>query len=253
MNTDPDPDDTDDDELFRPDRVNGRRTNPQHACGRFELPPDVGGFIVSDPCYESGTWCTETVADAAPGTWTAYTERADGGDWGLRVGALEVRHADCPARESLEWEEIGDAGVDSGQCGVWRADAPLGSGDYGDEASFYGRACAATSYPVDGTLEEFGVYTESGPSRGGVLAEGAVSSSGYGDGGYPVLAARDSASRVVAVRLEYLDPSGPHVEESLVLERWRDAMRERGERERAREAEFRAMFVRVAGRDVTGK
>lgn len=206
-----DDNDSDELELFDPSYVHARQHNEQHALGTFVLDSDE--LIVSDPCYENERdWvCFDT---AALGTWHAFTERADCGDWGLRIAALEVRHESVVDVRTLTWTEAGCAGVDSGQCGVWRADTPLGHGEYGEENSFYDRACEATSYPPPPA--SFASY---GLSRGSVMPEGAVSSSGFGDGGYPILVACDDHGAVVAVRVEYMEPTNTMVNEADALRR----------------------------------
>lgn len=210
-----DDNDSDELELFDPTYVHARQHNEQHALGTFSLENDTGGLVVSDPCYEDGTWCTHSVPNAASGQWHAFTERADCGDLGLRIAALEVRHESVADMRTLTWTEAENgAGVDSGQCGVWRADTSLGHGEYGEENSFYDRACEATSYPPPPVS-----FSSYGLSRGSVMPEGAVSSSGFGDGGYPILVACDDQGRCVAVRVEYMEPTNTVVNEADALRR----------------------------------
>ena len=209
-----DDNDSDELELFDPSYMHARQHNEQHALGTFSLEDDTGGLVVSDPCYEDGTWCTHRIPNAVSGQWHAFTERADCGDLGLRIAALEVRHESVADVRTLAWTEAGCAGVDSGQCGVWRADTLLGHGEADEEDSFYGRACDATSYPPPS-----GSFSSYGLSRGSVMPEGAVSSSGFGDGGYPILVACDAQLRCVAVRVEYMEPTNTMVNEADALRR----------------------------------
>lgn len=204
------------------DHSRARRTNPQHELGGFVV--DDGRLIISDPCYDhDDAWVTLT--DVTNGEWTAYTERVI--SHGARIAALEVRAAGVD-RDACEWSvHHEDAGVDSGQCGIWRSDAQLGQGEWtdGHQASFYHRSCEATRYPPG--PDPF----DEGQSRGSVMPEGAVSSSGHGDGSYPILVARRSG-RVVGVRVEFIDPTKTAVTEQAAREIYATAMTRYRERMR---------------------
>lgn len=153
-----------------------------------------GKLMVTDPCYNRGTWCQGTVENVQDGRWKGKLVLSDEDDWGTRVAELHAFHED--------WEGINadrpcefEVGVDSGQAGVF-SEALYPSdetGDYGDRDSFYGRACEATlgkNYPEDR------VY-------GGVITEGIVSSSGYGDGGYEAFTGI-AREKVVAIKIVFI-------------------------------------------------
>jgi len=139
-----------------------------------EFKNESGILLVSDPCYEPGTWCTGIVA-AKKGTWVAKVVRIDG-----IVAGLFCHHVDRQdfPREQGGWESVrlnardGLAGVDSGQCGIFD-EAEFGSmfEREGTSGDFYKGCCDKT------------IRTEAG---GGVFDWGAVSQSGCGDGGYGV-------------------------------------------------------------------
>lgn len=138
--------------------------------------------IVSDPCYENGTWCQSKVTGVIPGRYNCSIEREDDG----HIRSLTVLHEDVT---SPHWEEHSNIAVDSGQAGVFSEESyrnnestdhlpwltkdgdPFG-GSYQEKdepgEKWYVKMC-------DRTLRKEGW---------GVYDNGVVSSSGYGDGGY---------------------------------------------------------------------
>ncbi len=143
--------------------------------------------LVSDPCYAPGTWCALTV-NIKPGKWRATAEVYDEGHWGKRISSLRIEHEDYCHQELAE-KLGGGAGVDSGQCGFWDCKKYNKACDT-DGESFYDKACEITLADDNaGVFDDWGV----------------VSASGYGDGGYPVYAARDKNGEVVALEIVYID------------------------------------------------
>ena len=144
------------------------------AVGTFEV--KSGKLVVTDPCYDRGTWCMGLLEDVKNGTWEAYTQTKNEGFWGDRVAKLVVFHkdhdTDIGATRHIAQFEVG---VDSGQAGFFDEPSyPQGDpGEYGDLGTFYGRVCALH----DGDKDE---YIDAGIVDG----SGVVSSSGFGDGGY---------------------------------------------------------------------
>ena len=149
--------------------------------GEFEL--TASRLRVSDPCYSPDVWCSG-VLDAKPGTWEAavlqFTNEQTGG-WGVRNAIIAVKHADMKQQFDTDiinktnglnkpagWHAaLFEVGVDSGQAGFFD-DARFKKHNGGDDESFYEKAC-------DTTLSRM---------QAGVIDEGAVCNSGYGDGGY---------------------------------------------------------------------
>lgn len=156
----------------------------------FELNSDK--LIVTDPCYNRGTWCQGIVENCLPGKWFCYIVN-DGGD----VAELHAVHEKYRKRHLYtETKAPFEIGVDSGQAGVFDESLyPVGEcGDYGDLNTFYGRACDATekSHNV------------------GLITEGAVSRSGYGDGGYDAYigtayATDDHGGKCVSIRIVFIE------------------------------------------------
>lgn len=136
-------------------------------------------IVVTDPCYKTPTITLGSV----PGYWVARASASKHGDWGRRIGSITVTHEDYEPHR-VRWEELeGETcDVDSGQAGVFDAKGYDSEQDYDD-------VCGVTS-----SGEGYG-YTRTG----------FVSSSGYGDGGYPVEVARDRDGLVVGVRITFIE------------------------------------------------
>lgn len=160
-----------------------------------------GKVVVTDPCYKRGTWCHGILDNLANGEWLAIARYSHEGGWGTRVAELEIRlhePEESGRRRCLPDRERGwinaafEVGVDSGQAGFFAEEHyPQGDcGDYGDESSFYGKACAATDDhgAQGGTIDGFGV----------------VSRSGYGDGGYTCQSYEEDG-KIAAARIIFID------------------------------------------------
>lgn len=190
----------------------GVNSNQAAALGTFELTGN--DLMVSDPCYDMGTWCQQPLCNVKQGTWHAFVRMTDEGNWGVRAAELIAIHADAlpgpvdakalrmyACDSDFDWRAVTTIiGVDSGQAGFFDAahfkedkDAegykPLNPDNRICETEpWYSMCC-------DVTLNS--------PQGAGVIPHGAVSSSGYGDGSYPLRIAR-KAKYVVAVRLLFI-------------------------------------------------
>ena len=152
---------------------------------KFEI--TSGTMVISDPCYKIPTWCQGVVERVKNGTWVADVEKMQ--TWGERVSVLFAFNEQA-LEDTLKngWgKELNfDFGVDSGQLGFF-------------DLEHYQNDISAVDLPK----EDFGVDydVESGDSwyrsvcsltlsseQWGVLPFGVASSSGYGDGSYPVFA-----------------------------------------------------------------
>jgi len=162
-----------------------------------------GSIVCSDPCYSLDVWCMGVVDNVKKGKWIAEVEHLDLGDWGERISMLVVSH------ESVGFSIFDfdnplnfTAGVDSGQFGFFDKDFYRNddsakdlkkyqfSDDYDrEEGDQWYRACA------DLTL---------GADSWGVLPNGAVSSSGIGDGSYDVLEQKNAEGEVIALCCVFL-------------------------------------------------
>lgn len=154
-------------------------------------------LMLSDPCYERGTWCQGVVEDVKPGKYVAKVAiETETHGWGPRVAELEAVHQDftgAPVYSRLPFE----VGVDSGQAGIFDdLIYPEGNRDQGGEFNkdgFYDICCNIT---LEGGSSCCGA--------GVLLDGGVVSSSGYGDGGYAAYAAKDGNGKVVAVKIVFI-------------------------------------------------
>lgn len=169
-----------------------KRRHMLFSIGDFAVTGDK--LVVSDPCYELHLPHCGKVENVLPGRWLGFVLVVDAKSWGERVAELHALHADHADKgdDAFDWEDAGfEVGVDSGQAGVFdEAQYPkdrVSTGEYGDLHTFYGRCC-------DVTLN----------GHGKAIAEGLVSSSGFGDGGYPAYVARDSSGKVVAVKVIFI-------------------------------------------------
>lgn len=152
----------------------------------FEMTSPV--MRVSDPCYERDVWCCGTVDHCKLGTWEAGVLKTDEGEWGTRCAVLAVRHKDTgPDFNVIRSgkvrkmtckcvEQPFEVGVDSGQAGFFD-DAFYQNDTIFEEQPTPGFAIGDLWYRhvCDITLSKMSA---------GVLPYGAVSSSGFGDGGY---------------------------------------------------------------------
>ena len=173
-----------------------------------------GVIVCSDPCYtiDPPTWCQGVVENVKKGTWIAEVEKTDSSSWGDRIATLTIVNKDSLDKDitlSNRVEEMYSteplnfgAGVDSGQFGFFDKDfyrndesaKDLKKYYFGDDFdrengdSWY-RACC------DLTL---------GTESWGVLPNGAVSSSGFGDGSYDVFGIKNDEGEYVAFSVVFI-------------------------------------------------
>jgi len=169
-----------------------------------------GVMVASDPCYSIPTWCQGVINNVKNGTWVAEVETSDEGDWGQRIERLRVKHINAK-RTYLTRQVDMDGGVDSGQFGFfdkdfYRNDEAANdlkkyefSPDYDkQEGDKWYRACC------DLTLAK---------ESWGVLPNGVVSSSGFGDGSYPVYGEQDENGEWVAFEVIFIGDEEEEEEE----------------------------------------
>ena len=174
---------------------------------QFEI--TSGKLVCSDLCYSIPTWCQGIVENVKNGVWGAEINLSDEGDWGMRIADLFVCNEDSFAKDNTIGEKIFNdepmnfnAGVDSGQFGFfdfahYRNDESakdLKKYEFGDnydieEGDAWYRACS------DLTL---------GDEQWGVLPNGVVSSSGFGDGSYDVFGYKDENGEYVAFAVVFI-------------------------------------------------
>lgn len=156
---------------------------------KFEI--KSGKMIITDPCYEKGTWCTKIVP-ARNGVWEYDAWSGECGGNG-RVHKLTAQHIDPPSTKELRSLKLNELGVDSGQLGFFDHDqypsTKAEQGSYDDTSSFYGKCCLLTS----------------GENIHGSLGFGCVSSSGYGDGMYDGFAMLDDDGNIISIEITFIE------------------------------------------------
>jgi len=170
--------------------------NAVYSLGTIKI--TSGRILVSDPCYlDSAQHMFNFVEGCRNGIWKTEAEVSDEGDWGERVAVLSAR---CEEPYTA-WKEIGIAGVDSGQMSIMDA-SHLQEWGGDDRGHGWDPDAYAGDFSYQGACE---ITLRDGDVRGGLLAKRmAVSSSGYGDGSYPVSVGYDRNGNVVAVKIEFI-------------------------------------------------
>ena len=167
----------------------------------INLGPEV---FVTDPCYSVPTWCQTKLTNVLPGEWIVsmiYDEKGGSN----RNAELYLVHKDYQGKNLL-YDWLGEFGVDSGQAGVFDA------ASYRDDAYAAGITTPEVDFFLPGDpLEGDAWYTKMckftlANDGWGAYAAGAVSSSGYGDGMYPLYGA-EVDGKVVALQLTFIDQS----------------------------------------------
>ena len=158
---------------------------------------------VSDPCYDNDVWCKTRLKNVLPGAYNWSVNHTDLGDWGNRVSSITLIHENYRANDSLMWDYHSDIGVDSGQAGIFcetsyrndevaagitTPDIDFPFGEDGPGEAWYVKMCKFTL-----GSESFGAYDT-----------GVVSSSGIGDGSYPLYVVYDNNHKIVAMQIDYL-------------------------------------------------
>jgi hypothetical protein len=170
---------------------------------------------VSDPCYSDDVWCKTRLTDVYPGEYNVITETSDEGGWGERISRLTVIHRlyDMESFDESNWVEHSEIGVDSGQAGIfcessYRNDEIVESITT-PEMDF---VLPYDDSPGDKWYETICKFTLVEP-RWGSYDTGVVTSSGYGDGGYPLEVIRNNENEIVGMRITYIFPEDEEYEE----------------------------------------
>lgn len=170
--------------------------------------------VVSDPCYSSPTWCQTILSDVLPGRFIAQVnEDPETG----RCAELLVIHEDY-YQMHLDYNEHSSCGVDSGQLGIfdaasYRNDSAAGSlgapaldfvlPDHTNEGDrWYEQICRFT-------LDDLGY---------GSYDSGIVSSSGWGDGMYPLDVARNDQGQIVGMLVTFIDLDEVEADQDFLME-----------------------------------
>lgn len=174
-----------------------------------QITVEEDGLFAGDPCYfRSGPtgWGIHHVKKCLAGQWRVEIEVSDEGDWGRRVASLIAYHSNGDNVRSNK-AEVAALGVDSGQqmlvtvkgTQAWvDNDYNLAGGHnptvkdniQHHEQMTYDGACLATL----------------SKQHAGILGDGlaAVSSTGFGDGVYPLFEYRNTDGDCVKVQIDFI-------------------------------------------------
>jgi hypothetical protein len=185
--------------------------------------------MVSDPCYTPDTWCQTKLDNVLPGLYNVDVQKCDEGTgWGVRVSSITVIHKDY--EDTDDWEQHSECSVDSGQCGIFCMTS------YRNDVTFKKvrvkvlhtkkfnlkkrkKLRLKENYKYKNSIrfklrilkkgdkwyEKICKFTLCEP-QWGLYDTGVVSSSGIGDGQYPLDVMMDG-DKIVGMRLEYLGNS----------------------------------------------
>lgn len=154
---------------------------------------ESGEIHISDPCYDIGDGINIL---AKNGDWIAYVDFEDCGSWGRRVKSLVAEfHGNSNPASTVESTIC----VDSGQAGIFD------SNKFKDDDSVAGLSRVHNkiicenepfySICCDRTLSD---------KQWGTIPNGCVSSSGYGDGCYPVSILKDNKGKAIRVEINFI-------------------------------------------------
>ena len=161
-----------------------------------------GRVVVSDPCYEIGTWCQGILEKVRKGEWVCQVSvsREDACDrcvtelTALRNPALDLGNPKWTEETSFE------VGVDSGQAGIFDM------AHYRDDrvAQAVERLSRETICPDEPWYSLCCDRTSGSEMGAGVIPYGVVSSSGFGDGSYRCFTQRDREGYIIGIKIVFI-------------------------------------------------
>lgn len=175
---------------------------------------DGGPLLVIDPCYLPELKDGVFVDGIPAGEYPVWAYVNDFGKWGERTTELTLEISPERAERQIE---VGVAGVDSGQMAMLAASlVPDWGGETEIDMSNVREVVAAGGeHPVNaaartnrGQFNYWGACDCTlGEGHGGTIdTRMAISSTGYGDGSYPVLVRTIGLTRIVSVSVIFVDP-----------------------------------------------
>lgn len=154
--------------------------------------------IVSDPCYDLGTWCSGTIDNLKPGKYNCYIIQRDT-DWGKRVCELIVIHQDVILDSSdISVIENFEVGVDSATAGIF---------DYDYYAKFHTSSARDVHDEWWQKVVMEGFFgTKENLNNDFVISDGlgVMTTSGYGDGGYDCFTHSNSLGQKDAIKIVFI-------------------------------------------------
>ena len=150
------------------------------AVGTIDLSK---GFVdITDPCYNRSVWCRMNQVKVKPGEYNSYIKRDTNSE---RVAMAGIRLGLDDGNYTVS--KLGSIGVDAGLAGFW-PNKP----DY-DTDEEWQHVC-----------EEY-LFTPNDDKDYYEFDNGFCSSSGWGDGMYPVYACKDSNGEIVALEIHFME------------------------------------------------
>lgn len=166
--------------------------------------------IVSDPCYSRPTWCQTVLTDVLPGRYISQVNEDPETD---RCAELLVIHEDY-YQKHLDYFDHSSCGVDSGQLGIFDA------ASYRNDAAAADISTPRINFTISGDAQDGDAWYEKmckitlgEPLQYGAYDTGVVSSSGWGDGMYPLQVARNDGGQIVAMLVTFIDLEAQEAEE----------------------------------------
>jgi len=145
-----------------------------------------------------------------PGEYEVTVGRSDDVSWGNRISQLQVVHKDYK-HKNLVWDEHSEIGVDSGQAGVF-CESTYRNDQVDIDTPKHDFTLSFNDKSGDAWYEKMCKFTLSGEGWG-AYETGVVTSSGYGDGGYPLEIVREDNGYIVGMRITYIFPDDEEEEE----------------------------------------
>ena len=151
----------------------------------------VPEIMVSDPCYDIGTWCQGIIKDVAIGEYEVLYFEGYKSEYWPEDRLIGIYLKDCDIKyKNLKWEDVaGSFGMDAGMASIsdmetykkWRKEDE--SDKWWDDLCFGNNGMVANDTRI--------------------LDDGIICNSGYGDGSYYVKEARNAENKVVAIMIEF--------------------------------------------------
>ena len=152
------------------------------------------GFVdITDPCYDKDTWC-RLRKELPAGEYKYEVNISDQGVWGERVTSIRIKRKNW--KGSVINSLVGYIGVDAGLAGFFDNKPDYKETPEHDE--WVDDVCNGFLFKQDGEVYE-------AHRNNAMRCEGVFSSSGYGDGSYPVYQIRsDYTGMVVGYKIKFI-------------------------------------------------
>ena len=168
--------------------------------GFFKI--ESGKAMISDPCYDRNVKCHGSLI-VKNGLWNAFVELSDEYSWGKRVAELRCEHENH--RDINPWIKADfEVGVVSGQAGVFD-DKYYKDVKVVANMTDAQRMCPDKKVCADDPWYSFCCDRTLSQQHAGVIPFGAVSSSGFGDGGYTCYYHEDISGQADAIKIIFIN------------------------------------------------